>query len=458
MKMALTGLQIQKLLPQTNCKECGSNTCLAFAMQLAAKKTDLSKCPYASEEAKRILGAASEPPVKLIELGADRSIKLGEETVLYRHEKSFAHRTAIAVNINDTDSPEEIDRTLKEIRDYRLQRSGEEMGVDMVSITEKSDVAGSFIRLAQQAWETTRKPLVLRSSNPETLVSAAKAVQGSHSVLASATAESADRLRAVAQECGHALALTGEDLNAIVPLAMKLKQDGLNNLLLDFQTHSLSEQFQTNSIARRAALKSSFKPLGYPGIKFLEPRGSEDAVWDLTASAVTEICKYGGICVLPSFDPAQLVILLTLRLNIFTDPQKPIQVEPKLYAIGEPKPDSPVFVTTNFSLTYFIVSGEIENSGVSSWLLVPECEGMSVLTAWAAGKFSGATIGKFAKSIGLDDRVTNHEIVIPGYVSQISGELEENMHGWKVLVGPQDAADIESFVKARFAGQAKNEN
>jgi acetyl-CoA decarbonylase/synthase complex subunit gamma len=170
----------------------------------------------------------------------------------------------------------------------------------------------------------------------------------------------------------------------------------------------------------------------------------------LTASAVTEICKYGGICILPSFDPAQLVILLTLRLNLYTDPQKPIQVEPRLYAIGEPKPDSPVFVTTNFSLTYFIVSGEIENSGASGWLLVPECEGMSVLTAWAAGKFSGATIGKFAKSIGLDDRVTNREIVIPGYVSQISGELEENMHGWKVLVGPQDAADIESFVKARL--------
>jgi acetyl-CoA decarbonylase/synthase complex subunit gamma len=453
MKMALTGLQIQKLLPQTNCKECGANTCLAFAMQLAAKKADLSKCPYASEEAKRILGAASEPPIKLIELGADRSIKLGEETVLYRHEKTFAHRTAIAVNINDIDLPEDRDRILKGIKDYRLQRSGEEMGVDMISITEKSGVAESFMRLAQHAWETARKPLVLRSSNPDALIGAAKAVQGSRSVLASATAESADRLRAIAQECGHALAVTGEDLNAMVPLAMKLKQEGFDNLLLDFQTHSLSEQFQTNSISRRAALKSSFRPLGYPSIRFLEPLGREDSLWDLTASAVTEICKYGGICILPAFDPAQLVILFTLRLNLYADPQKPIQVEPKLYPIGEPNPDSPVFVTTNFSLTYFIVSGEIENSGISGWLLVPECEGMSVLTAWAAGKFSGATIGKFAKSIGLDDRVTNREIVIPGYVSQISGELEENLHGWKVLVGPQDAADIESFVKARFVGK-----
>jgi acetyl-CoA decarbonylase/synthase, CODH/ACS complex subunit gamma len=453
MKMPLTGLQIQKLLPQTNCKECGSNTCLAFAMQLAAKKTDLSKCPYASEEAKKILGAASEPPVKLIELGADRSLKLGEETVLYRHEKSFAHRTAIAININDTDSREEIDRALKGIKEYRLQRSGEELGIDMVSITDKSGAAEPFIRLAQQAYEATHKPLVLRSCHPEALIGAARTVQGSRSVLASATAESADRLRPIAQECEHALAITGEDLNGIVSLATKLKQDGFNNLLLDFQTGSLSEKLQTHSIARRAALKSNIKALGYPGIHFLKSNGWENGLWDLTAAAVTEICKYGGICVLPSFDPAQLVALLTLRLNIYTDPQKPIQVEPKLYPIGEPTPDSPVFVTTNFSLTYFIVSGEIENSGISSWLLVPECEGMSVLTAWAAGKFSGATIGKFAKSIGLDDQVKNREIVIPGYVSQISGELEENMHGWKVLVGPQDAADIESFVKARFIGR-----
>jgi acetyl-CoA decarbonylase/synthase complex subunit gamma len=448
--MPLTGLQIQKLLPQTNCRECGSNTCLAFAMQLAAKKADLSKCPYASEEAKRILGAASEPPVRLIELGADRSVKLGEETVLYRHEKSFAHRTAIAVNINDTDSPGDINRTLEEIKNYRLQRSGEELCIDMVSVTGKSGTAESFIALAKLAWEATRKPLVLRSTRVEALIGAARAVQGSQSILASATAESADRLHAAAQEFGHALAITGDDVNALVPLALRLKERGFNNLLLNFHTHSLSEQFQTNSIARRAALKSSFKPMGYPCIRFLEPDGSEDGLWAVTASAVTEICKYGGVCVLPSFDPAQLVTLFTLRLNVFTDPQKPIQVEPRLYALGEPGPESPVFVTTNFSLTFFIVSGEIENSGISSWLLVPECEGMSVLTAWAAGKFSGASVAKFAKSVGLDDAVKNRQIVIPGYVSQISGELEENLPGWKVLVGPQDAADIESFVKARF--------
>jgi acetyl-CoA decarbonylase/synthase complex subunit gamma len=441
--MALTGLQIQKLLPKTNCKECGSNTCLAFAMKLAARKADISQCPYASEEAKQTLGAAYEPPVKLVELGAERTLKLGGETVLYRHEKTFVHQTALAVNINDDETPERIDQLLESIGNYVLERVGEELRIDMVAVTHKGNDTGAFVKLARTVWETVKRPLVLRSSNPGALVAAAEAVKGSRSVLASATLETVDVLLAAARDNGHVLAITAPDLNQLVLLAARLKEEDFNDLILQFQTYSLAERFQVNSIARRAALKDNYKPLGYPSLTFID----SDDLLETTVRAVTETCKYGGICVLPTFDAAQLVTLMTLRLNIYTDPQKPIQVEPKLYPIGEPKPDSPVFVTTNFSLTYFIVSGEIENSGISAWLLVPECEGMSVLTAWAAGKFSGV---KCAKEIGLDGQVTTRQLVIPGYVAQISGELEENLPGWKVLVGPQDAADIESFIKARL--------
>ena len=213
---------------------------------------------------------------------------------------------------------------------------------------------------------------------------------------------------------------------------------------MQFSGHSQAEQFQTNSAVRRAALRDDVKPLGYPFLRFID-EGSD--LLTTAAAVITEIDKFGGVCVLPLFDPALAAMLLTLRQNIYTDPQKPIRVEPKVYPIGEPGPASPVFVTTNFSLTYFTVSGEIENSGASGWLVVPECEGMSVLTAWAAGKFSGASIAKFVKETGLEDRVTTREIVIPGHVAQISGELQENLPGWKVLVGPPDAADIESFVK-----------
>jgi acetyl-CoA decarbonylase/synthase complex subunit gamma len=445
--MALTGLQIQKLLPKTNCKECGVNTCLAFAMKLAARKAEISECPYASAEAIAVLSEAYEPPVKGVQLGPDNGLRLGEETVLYRHEKTFVNQTLLAVNVNDSDQPAVIENTLRAIKDYSIERVGEVIDIDMISVTQRGDNPDAFVELAATAWSEVGKPLVLRSVDPAALRRAAEAVSGSRSVLASATPETADELVAVAKEHGHALALTAPDLDRLVAAAGKLKDGGFHDLIAVFETHSLAERFQTNSIARRAAIKGNCKPLGLPFLRFID---EADLVAG-TVEAVNEIAKYGGICVLPAFDAAQIASLITLRLNIFTDPQKPIQVEPNVYPIGEPDADSPVFLTTNFSLTYFIVGGEIENSGLNAWLVVPECEGMSVLTAWAAGKFTGATVAKFCKEIGLEEKVNRREIIIPGFVAQISGDLEESLPGWSVLVGPQEASDLESFIKARLS-------
>ncbi|MFA5809993.1 MAG: acetyl-CoA decarbonylase/synthase complex subunit gamma, partial [Thermoleophilia bacterium] len=382
--MALTGLQIQKLLPQTNCKECGSNTCLAFAMKLAAKKGEISQCPYASEEAKQVLGLANEPPVKTVALGPERKLVAGGETVLYRHDKTFLHQTLIAVNINDTDAPAKIEQTLQDIKSYVLERVGETITIDLIGITQLSDDQNAFRALAQKAWQLTGKPLILRSAKTEALLAAAAVIPGSHSVICAAAPQAAQQLLPVVREQEHALALTAPDLDTLIGCASQIRESGFTNLFLQFETASLMEHFQIHSIARRAAIKDNFKPLGFPFLHFI----NSGNVMDDTAQAITEITKYGGICVLPEFDAAQIAALFTLRLNIFTDPQKPIQVEPKVYPVGDPTPDSAVFVTTNFSLTYFIVSGEIENSGISAWLVVPECEGMSVLTAWAAGKFS----------------------------------------------------------------------
>lgn len=444
----LTGLQIQKLLPKTNCKECGSNTCLAFAMKLAGGKAELSLCPYASDEAKAVLGAASEPPVKGVAFGADKNIKVGEETCLYRHEKTFVNQTVFAVNVNDTDSEEAVDKLIGEIKDYELNRVGELLSVEMIALTQKGSDPQTFVALAEKIWDKTKRPLILNSGDVKALKAASAAIKGSHSLIGPATPENAEVLAGIAKENEHALSVTAPDLNALVELTARLKESGFNDMVLQFQTHSLAELFQVNSIARKAALKNSYKPLGYASLTFIKDKG----LIENSAVAINEICKYGGICVMPQFDKAMLVGLMALRQNIYTDPQKPIQVEPKLYPVGEPTPDSPVFVTTNFSLTYFIVSGEIENSGISAWLAIPECEGMSVLTAWAAGKFSGASIGKFIKEINLESQINSRDIIIPGYVSQISGELEESLPGWNVLVGPQEAGDLESFVKARLAG------
>jgi len=445
--MALTGLQIQKLLPKTNCKECGSNTCLAFAMKLAARKAEISQCPDASDEAKRVLGEAYEPPVRGVKLGPDGSLKLGEETVLYRHERTFVNQTALAVNLNDSDETASVDAVLEAVREYALERVGEVLRIDMVAVSQKGSDPEAFASLASRAWRETNRPLVLRSGDPEALEEAAKAVGGSHSVLAAANPETADLLWPIARDHQHALAVTAPDLDQLVALTGRIKDAGFTDLLLQLQTSSLAEAFQSNSIARRAALRQNYRPLGYPLLRFIE---SEDLL-EGTVEAVNEIDKYGGICVLPRFDAAQIASLMTLRLNIYTDPQKPIQVEPKLYPIGEPTADSPIFLTTNFSLTYFVVSGEIENAGISAWLVVPECEGMSVLTAWAAGKLSGASVAQFCREIELETQVTRRDIIIPGYLAPISGELEENLPGWTVVVGPQEASELDVFIKTRVA-------
>ena len=435
--MALTGLQIQKLLPQTNCKECGSNTCMAFAMKLASKKANLSECPYASDEAKQVLGAASEPPVKGVKIG---KVSLGEETVFYRHEKTFVNQTVIAVNVRDHDD----DALIQKIKDYKLERVGEILKIGAVAVTQENGNSVSYPAFCGKVQKETGLPIIIRAKDDESAEAAAKAVAGSASIISGVTLANADKMREIAKENGHIIAVSAENADGIFELTTKLKKDGFNDLIIEFKTYSLAEAFQINSIARKAALKNNEKALGYATLKFIDTGNDNENI----VAAVNEIVKFGGIVVLPTFDAAQLATLMTLRQNIYTDPQKPIQVEPKLYTIGEPDRKSPIFVTTNFSLTYFLVSGEIENSGINAWLIIPECEGMSVLTAWAAGKFSGAKIAAFIKEIGLADMVDTREIVIPGYVAQISGELEESLPGWKVLVGPQEASDIETYVNA----------
>ncbi|MEW5772442.1 MAG: acetyl-CoA decarbonylase/synthase complex subunit gamma [Thermodesulfobacteriota bacterium] len=441
--MALTGLQIHKLLPGTNCKDCGASTCLAFAMKLAQKKADLAECPHASEEARKVLGAAAEPPVRGVGLGPSRSLKLGEETVLLRHEKTFVHPTALAVTVRVSDPAEATARTLAAVRDYLLVRVGEELRLDMVLVDHDTGSSDDFIALARTAQEAGR-PLALRSPDPAALTAAAEALAGQGCLLCSAAPETADALAAAAKTHGHALALTAPDLDGLVALSKRVRDTGFHDLFLHFAAHSPAEALQTATLARRAALKASFKPLGLPHLAFA-PAGMAGA-----AAAVREICKYGGVLALPAFEPAQAATLLTLRQNIYTDPQKPVQVEPRVYEIGEPGPESPVFVTTNFSLTYFLVSGEIENAGLSAWLAAPDCDGMSVLTAWAAGKLTGAGVARFVKESGLDARLTAKRLILPGFAAPIRGELEDGLPGWTILVGPQEAADLEGFAKTRL--------
>jgi acetyl-CoA decarbonylase/synthase complex subunit gamma len=458
--MALTGLQIQKLLPKTNCKECGSNTCLAFAMKLAAKKADLAECPYASGEAVSVLGAASRPPMRTLGLGPEKKCLIGGETVMFRHEKTFVHQTALAATVSDAD-PDAL-AVATAARDYVLVRVGEELRLDLICLRNDALDPDGLAAAARDIHQATGLPLLVRSGNPLALAQAAAALKGSGSVLASAGPDSLDELVAAARDNGHVLAVTAPDLDGLAALTKRAVALGFEDLILDFAALGLAERFQTATIARRAALKDACRELGYPYAAFIAAPGPEGApargatasagagMARAMAQAAGLICKYASVLAVPGCDPAFLAPLLTLRQNIYTDPQKPIQVEPGVYPIGEPGPTSPVFVTTNFSLTYFLVSGEIENAGLSAWLAVPDCEGMSVLTSWAAGKFSGASVAKFITERGLGDQMAKKVLVLPGYVAQIKGEAEDGLPGWTVLVGPQEVSDLEGFAKARL--------
>ncbi len=442
--MALTGLQIFKLLPKTNCGECGVPTCMAFAMKLAAKSVELAACPYASDEAKRVIGAASKPPIRLVRIGPPEcEVAAGNETVMFRHEKTFVHPTAFAIAFGDDEPLRELAHHLPEIREYCLERAGEKQRIDLVLLDNASEDAAPFVEAAKTISGVTGRGLILKSTSTEALEAALAALPGQRPLIHAATPANADAIAALALRHNAPVVARAASLDELAALAQRLAKLGVQDLVLDVPADNAAATLQHNTIIRKAAVKSAFEPLGYPILNFVSARDLPS----LVADATTFLTKYASILVLERMDYQALLPLMMLRQNIYTDPQKPTQVEPRVYSIGEAGPDSPVVATTNFSLTYFLVSGEIENSGVPSHLVVVESEGMSVLTAWAAGKFNGAKIAAAVKASGIESQVRTRRIVIPGYVAQISGELEESLPGWEVVVGPGEVADLAPLLK-----------
>jgi acetyl-CoA decarbonylase/synthase, CODH/ACS complex subunit gamma len=447
--MALTGLQIFKLLPKTNCGECGIPTCMAFAMKLAAKNADLAACPYASEEAKKTIGAASKPPIRLVKIGPPgNEVAIGNETVMFRHDKTFVHPTALAIAFADNEPLTELGHTIAEARDYCLERVGDKLRVNLVLVDNFSEEVQPFVALVKSAAGATGMGVILRSTNTAALEAGLQVLEGQRPLIHAATPANAEEMAALALKYNAPLVASAATLDELSALTAKLAALGVKDLVLDVPADNAAATLQNNTIIRQAALKSAFEPLGYPILNFATGLDAPSIV----ADACTSICKYASILVLDRMQLEVLLPLMMLRQNIYTDPQKPIQVEPRLYPIGEPGPDSPVLATTNFSLTYFLVSGEIENSGVPAHLVIVESEGMSVLTAWAAGKFSGAKIAAAVKASGVEGQLTSRRLVIPGYVAQISGEVEEALPGWEILVGPGESVDLGPFLK-RQAGK-----
>ena len=450
--MALTGVEIFKLLPKTNCKKCGFPTCLAFAMKLAQRQASLDACPDVSEEAKQKLGEASAPPVRPIILGAgDRAVKTGEETVLFRHDKRFVNPCVFALEIKDTLGEADIDKKIEEILHSEIDRVGQKLRIDAIALTNDSNDAGRFETAAKViAQRVPDMPLIICTANPRAAENATKLFAGKKPVLYGADSMNAEAMANIAKSykatLGVAASASG-GLNELAELTERIKKSGIEDMVIDSGARKAKDILEHNTLIRRAAIKKNFKPLGYPVITFA---GREDNLVE-TLIASLGVAKYSSIIVLSSIEKWKNLALFTLRQNIYTDPQVPMQVEQKVYNIGEPTPESPLLITTNFSLTYFIVSGEVENSRVPSYLAVMDCEGLSVLTAWAAGKFTASKIAQFIKESGVESNIKHRELIIPGYVAILSGAIEDKLEGWKVTVGPREANGIPAFMKTRAA-------
>ncbi len=446
--MALTGIQIFKLLPKTNCKECGVPTCLAFAMNLASGKAELDSCPYVSDEAKEKLAEASAPPIRPVQIGKGvRMKKTGGETVMFRHEKTFYNPTILAATVaSDIDSGE-LETRLKKFNAFQYERVGLNLRPELLVVKDAGNGKEAFASVAEKIAKESEFNLVLMTEDLDVMKAGIGAAGFKRPLLYAATEANADEMGALAKENDLPLAVKADSVEALIPLTEKLTGMGLKDLVIDSGAREIQQALEDQVAIRRAALKAGNKALGFPTIVFpSEMAGNLDME---TLIAGMFIAKYGGVVVLSDFATESLFPLLLERLNIYTDPQRPMTVTEGIFEINNPDENSPVLVTTNFALTYFIVSGEIEASKVPSWLLIKDSEGLSVLTAWAAGKFGGDDVGLFVKKSGIMDKVKHKELIIPGYAAAIAGDVEEELPGWTITVGPREAAHIAPFLKAR---------
>ena len=438
--MALSGIQIYKLLPQTNCKECGFPTCLAFAMKLAAKQVELAGCPYVSPEAKTQLAESSAPPVRLITLkGPASEIKVGNEVCLYRHEKTFYNKCGIFIKIRASQA--DISEVVKKADAYKVTYVGMEFVVDGFAI--EADNGSNFEAAIKTVRSISGKPLILISEDQALLSKGLSLLNGETPMIAGANSNNWESLAELAKNSKAVLGVKADTLDELAALTESIKNKGFEDIVLIPVGKNMASSLANATQIRKLALKN-FRPFGFPILTLPRESGSTE---NETIVAAQAVIKYSGFVILNDFKPEQMYALLVLRENIYTDPQKPIQVTPGLYEINNPNADSPVLVTTNFSITYFSVANEVESSGLPARLLVVDADGMSVLTAWAAGKFDAERIGKAVKSLGIADIINKKQIVIPGHVAVLSGELEEELPGWDIRVGPREAVDLPGFMK-----------
>jgi acetyl-CoA decarbonylase/synthase complex subunit gamma len=439
--MALKMLDIFKLLPKTNCKDCGVPTCMAFATKVSQGSVELSKCPHISQEALTKLSEATAPLMKSIKIGAGETEKtLGGETVLYRHEKTFVSKTLYAVSV----CPDCVDEELPKIKEVDYLRIGERMYVELINVEYEGDQA-KFVDTVKKV-KGQGRALILEVSDAAAAKAALEVVKADKPILNGANASNYKEFSEIATAAGVVLGVTGASVEEIYDTVTALEALGNKNLVIDVGTASVKEAMSTAVQIRRAALKAEDRTFGYPSIVNVSKLGNGDPEKELALATLFTL-RYGSIVILSSLSYAQALPLYGLRQNIFTDPQKPMRQETGMYSINKADENAVIATTVDFALTYFVVSGEMERSGVPVNLLITDAGGYSVLTAWAAGKLSAGSIAKYIKENGIEDKYKSRNLIIPGKVAVLKGELEENLPGWKIVVAPNEATGLIKFLK-----------
>jgi acetyl-CoA decarbonylase/synthase complex subunit gamma len=446
--MALKGTDVVKRLPDAgkkNCRECGFPTCFAFAMKLAGGGATVDKCPYLLPAVKAELEDALAPPIKLVTIGSgSNALKIGNEEVTYRHEKTFVNKPGIALLISDKEPEAKVDEKIKKLKELQFPWVGITLKANLLALRFESGDKAKFEALVKKVCSSTDFGIVLISEDVDVLL-AARAVCGDKKpLLYPVTKDNIDKVIAGIKGAPTPVVVRGNSVEELIPLTIKLKEAKLEEIVLDPGSRNMRDAIRDQTFIRRAALKQNFRPLGYPTIGF-PCFMVKDKIREMLLAAMFVI-KYPGVIVLSDFDASSLLPLLVQRLNIYTDPRIPMSVEEKIYEIGEPTADSPILITSNWALTYFIVASEVEGSKIPSWLCVKDTEGLGVLTGWAAGKFSGDSIGPYVKKYGVEGKVKHRKLIIPGKVARIKGELEEALPGWEIIVGPREASEIPAYL------------
>ncbi len=438
--MALSGLEIYKQLPKKNCGECGVPTCLAFAMALSSGKAALDTCPYVTDVARENLASASAPPIKAITFG--NGTVMGDETVMFRHDKTFYHETTLIVQVSDALSDDEVSVKLAEINGLEFDRVGLHYSLEGVAIVNESGDAARFAKVAATVAAGTEKSILLISDDPAALKAALVPLASRKPLIGEANADNYEAIVNLAKENSVPVILKAEGLDALNDLVEKATALGYKEFVLDPGSKTTVQKLADLTQLRRLAIKKKFRAFGYPVLVFTNHTDPLEEIME----ASVYVAKYASAVVLKTSAKALLLTLMTLKQNIYTDPQKPIQVEPKLHSVGDVNENSPFYITTNFSLTYYCVEGEVESSKIPSYILPIDTEGTSVLTAYAAGKFEPEYIWDSITKSGVMDKIKHRNIIIPGYVAVVSGKLKE-LSECNVIVGPRESSGIVAFTK-----------